>query len=129
MSFSWFSPVSISCDFHKTPVLWFYVLYLVFLFYIVLSSESYLTKYNSNWVPSWSWSHGGWIYYLCNQCLTPLKLLVRTPFMARCTPYSIEDYVIMFVIDLRRVTQWFSPGTRVSSINKTDHHDVTDILF
>ena len=24
---------------------------------------------------SWSWSHGSWIYnYLCNQCLSPLKL-------------------------------------------------------
>ena len=27
--------------------------------------------------------------YLCNQCLTPLMLLVRTPFMARCTRYNI----------------------------------------
>jgi hypothetical protein len=24
---------------------------------------------------------------------------------------------------------WFSPGTLVSSINKTDHHDVTEILL
>jgi hypothetical protein len=25
--------------------------------------------------PSWSWLHGSWIYnYLCNQCLSPLKL-------------------------------------------------------
>jgi hypothetical protein len=28
---------------------------------------------------SWSWLHGSWIYnYLCNQCLSPLKLWVRT---------------------------------------------------
>jgi hypothetical protein len=33
-------------------------------------------------VPSWSWSHGSWIYnYLCNQCLSPLTLCVRTPVM------------------------------------------------
>ena len=33
-------------------------------------------------VPSWSWSHGSWIYdYLCNQCLSPLTLWVRTPPM------------------------------------------------
>ena len=25
--------------------------------------------------------------------------------------------------------QWFSPGTRVSSTNKTDHHDITEILL
>jgi cobalamin-dependent methionine synthase I len=25
--------------------------------------------------------------------------------------------------------QWFSPGTMVSSTNKTDHHDITDILL
>jgi hypothetical protein len=24
---------------------------------------------------------------------------------------------------------WFSPGTRVSSTNKTDHHDITEILL
>jgi carbon starvation protein CstA len=39
---------------------------------------------------SWSWSYGNWIYkYLCNQCLISLKLWVRTPFMARCTRYSV----------------------------------------
>ena len=39
---------------------------------------------------SWSWSHGRWIYnYLYNQCLSPLKLWVRTPLMARCTRYNI----------------------------------------
>ena len=25
--------------------------------------------------------------------------------------------------------QWFSPGTRVSSTNKTDHHNITEILL
>jgi len=40
--------------------------------------------------PSWSLSYGSWIYkYLCNQCLSPLKLWVRTPFMARCTRFNI----------------------------------------
>jgi hypothetical protein len=43
------------------------------------------------WGPSWSCSYGGWIYnYLCNQCLSPLKLWVRTPFIARCTRYNIN---------------------------------------
>jgi hypothetical protein len=25
--------------------------------------------------------------------------------------------------------QWFSPGTLVYSTNKTDHHDITEILY
>ena len=36
--------------------------------------------------------------------------------------YSIQHYVIT-------VCQWFSPGTPVSSSNKTDRHDITEILL
>jgi hypothetical protein len=36
--------------------------------------------------------------------------------------------VIKFVSDLRQ-GQWFTPGTPVSSTNKTDHHDTTEILL
>ena len=37
-----------------------------------------------------SWSYGSWIYdYLCNQCLSLLKLWGRNPFMAWCTRYNI----------------------------------------
>jgi len=44
---------------------------------------------NQRW-PSWSWSYGSWIYnYLCNQCLSPLKLCFQMPFMERCTWYNI----------------------------------------
>jgi len=36
-------------------------------------------KIKQQWGSSWSWSYGSWIYnYLCNQCLSPLKLLVQT---------------------------------------------------
>jgi hypothetical protein len=32
----------------------------------------------------WSWLYGNWVYkYLCNQCISLLKLQVRTQFMAR----------------------------------------------
>jgi hypothetical protein len=62
--------------------------------------------------PSWSWSYGSWIYnYMCNQCLLPLMLWVRNPVMERCTRYNI------------------SPGTPVSSTNKTDRHHITEILL
>jgi len=38
------------------------------------------------WRPKWLWSYGSWIYnYLCNQCLSQLRLWVQIPIMARCT--------------------------------------------
>ena len=39
--------------------------------------------------------------------------------------YSIQHYVIKFASDLR----WFSPGTQVTSTNKTDRHDIAEILL
>jgi hypothetical protein len=42
--------------------------------------------------------------------------------------YWIQHYVIKFVSDLRQVGG-FSPGTLVSSNNKTDHHDIAEILL
>jgi hypothetical protein len=47
-------------------------------------------QFRITWRPSWLWSYGSWIYnHLCNQCLSPLKLWVQTPFMAKCTRYNI----------------------------------------
>ena len=40
--------------------------------------------------------------------------------------YSIQHYVIKFDSDLGQVGG-FSLGTPVSSTNKTDHHDITEI--
>ena len=57
--------------------------------------HSYIYQWASNTHPcvhgqSSSWSDGYWIYsYLCNQCLSPLKLRVWIPLMARCTRYNI----------------------------------------
>jgi hypothetical protein len=44
----------------------------------------------------------------------------------------MQHYVIKFISDLGQVSgflMWFSPGTPVSSINKTDRHDITEILL
>ena len=69
----------------------------------------------SNWGPSWPWSYGSWIYiYLCNQCLSPLMLWVRISIRERCTLAK---------------GRWFSPGLPVSSTNKTDRHDITEIVL
>ena len=42
--------------------------------------------------------------------------------------YSIQHYVIN-VYQWFAASQWFSVGTLVSSINKTDHHDLTEMLL
>jgi len=42
--------------------------------------------------------------------------------------YLVQHYVITFVSDLRQV-DLCSPGTLVSSTNKTDIHDITEILL
>ena len=71
---------------------------------------------------SWSWSYGRWIYnYLCNRCLSPLMLWVRIPLRR-----GVFD-TTLWLCD--KVCQWLLPGTPVSSTNKTDRHDITEIVL
>jgi hypothetical protein len=42
---------------------------------------------------------------------------------------TIQHYVIKFVSDMRHAGWWFSLGTPVSSTNKTDRYDITEILL
>jgi len=80
------------------------------------------TIYFKGW--SRPWSYGSWIYnYLCNQCLWLLKLWVRTSSRVMCT--TLCDKVCQWLATGR----WFSPGPQVSSTNKTDRHDITEILL
>ena len=68
-----------------------------------------------------------WIYnYLCNQCLSPLKLWV-IPLMVRCTRCvtTICDKVFQWLT----IGRWFSLGTPISSTNNTDCNDITEILL
>jgi len=62
--------------------------------------------------------------YLCNQCLSPLKW-VRTPLRWGVLDTTLSDKVCQWFAAGR----WFSPGTPVSSINKTNRHDITEILL
>jgi len=72
--------------------------------------------------PLWSWSYGSWIYnFLCNRCLSSLKLWVRTLLMVRFTWYNVCYWLA--------TGQWFSSGSPVSSTNKTDRHNITEILL
>ena len=68
--------------------------------------------------PSWSWSYGSWVYnYLCNQCLSPLKL---------CSWRGV-----LYTTLCDKVCQWLSAGLWffIRSSNKTDRHDITEILL
>ena len=61
--------------------------------------------------------YGRWIYnYLCNQCLSPVRLWIWIPLRWGVLDTTLCD----------KDCQWFSP---VSSTNKTDHHDITEILL
>jgi len=42
---------------------------------------------------------------------------------------GVQHYVIKFVSDLRQVDGLISPGPPVSSTNKTDRHDITEIVL
>jgi hypothetical protein len=76
------------------------------------------------WGPSWSWSYGSWIYnYLCNQCPSPLMLWVRNLIRGRCI--TLCDKVCQWLA----TGLWFSPGPPVSSTNKTERHNITEILL
>jgi hypothetical protein len=67
---------------------------------------------------------GSWIYnYICNQCLSSLMLWVRISIRARCT--TLCDKVCQWIATGR----WFSPKPPVSSTNRTDRHDITEILL
>ena len=71
-----------------------------------------------------TWSYGSWNYcYPWNQCLSPLMLWVRISIRARCT--TLCDKICQWLA----TGQWFSPGIPVSSTNKTDQHDITEILL
>ena len=76
--------------------------------------------------PFWSWSYVSWIYNcLCNQCLSPLALWVRIPLRWGVLETTLCDKVCLWLA----AGWWFSPGTAVSSTNKTDRHDITEILL
>ena len=75
---------------------------------------------------SWSWSYGSWICnYLCSQCLSPLTLWVWIPLRWDVHDTTLCDQVCHWLMAGR----WFSPGIPISSINKTDRHDITEILL
>ena len=72
------------------------------------------------------WHQKCMIYkYLCNQCQSPLMLWVWIPYRQGVLDTTLCDKVCQWLA----TGLWFSAGTPVSSTNKTDCHNITEILL
>ena len=91
--------------------------YEYFQYYILLIHTIYSTQ-----GPSWPCSYGSWIYNY--QCLSPLTR-VQIPIRQGVLNTTLCDKVCQWLAAGR----WFSLGTPVSSTNKTDGHNITEILL
>jgi hypothetical protein len=75
----------------------------------------------------WSWSYGSMIYsYLCNQCLSSLKSF---EFESRSWGSVLDTTLCDNVCKGLGIGRWFSPGTPITSTNKTDRHNVAEMLL
>ena len=63
--------------------------------------------------------------YLCNQYLSPLMLWVRIPLRRGVLDTTLCDNVCKWLA----TGLWFSLDIRVSFNNKTDRHNITEILL
>ena len=63
--------------------------------------------------------------YLCNQCLSPPPLWVRI----LPGPGVLDTTLCENLFQLLTAGLWFSLGTSVSSTNKTNRHNITEILL
>jgi hypothetical protein len=61
----------------------------------------------------------------CNECLTPLKVSFRIPLSGGVLDTTLCNKVCQCLA----TGQWYYPGTLVSSTNKIDLHDITEILL
>jgi energy-converting hydrogenase Eha subunit E len=79
------------------------------------------------------WSNSFWTLHIMHGFTTthaisaysPLKWWVRIQLMANCNRYNIMWYICLWL----EAGWWFSPGTLISSTNKSDRHDITEILL
>jgi len=91
--------------------------FLIWFSRLHFQSSDVVTKLHR---PLWSWLYGSWIYNcLCTQCLLPLTLRWQIPLRRGVLHTTLCDEVCQSLAAGR----WFSPGTPVSSINKTYRHN------
>ena len=97
---------------------------LIFIYIYLMSFL--LTVDSVDSIHTGPWLYGSWISnYLCNLCLSPLTLWVRILLTQGVLDTTLYNIVCQWLVPCR----WFSPGTPVSSTNKTDHYDITEILL
>ena len=89
------------------------VTYITFIFLIISRNGTVVAVIYGSWI----------YYYLCNQCLLPLMLWGRISIRVRCTPLCGQ------VCQWLATGRWFSLCPPVSSNNKTDRHEITEILL
>ena len=78
--------------------------------------QTFIMNFSSLKGLSCPWSYSSWIYnYLCHQCISSL-MWVRILIRARCT--TLCD----------KICQWLDRSVVISN-NKTDHHNITEILL
>ena len=76
---------------------------------------------------SWLWWCGSSIYnYLCNHYISPLKV---NEFESRSWRCVLDTTICDEVCQWFATGRWFSPGTSVSSTNKTDRYDLNEIVL
>ena len=76
--------------------------------------------------PLWTWSYGSWSYnYLFSQYISPLTLWVRISLRRGV----LDTTLCVKVCDWPLTGRWVCVGTLVSSFNKTDRHDINEILL
>ena len=74
---------------------------------------------------SWSWSYGSWSNNYLYQCISPPSC----EFESCSWPGVLDTPLCDKVCQWHATGQWFSPSTPVSSTNKTDRHNITEILL
>jgi len=79
--------------------------------------------------PSWSWTYGNWIQKCTTTCVISAYHLWRCEFESHSWRGVLDTALCDKVCQWLVAGQWFSPGTPVSSTNKTDRHDITEILL
>ena len=95
-----------------------------FIFFYYLFTFEHGLIFSNRPIMKWGgnrrdYNHDSWIdKYLCKLYLSPLKLWIWIPLMARCT--CLLDTTLHI---------WFSPGTLIFSTNRIHHRDITEILL
>jgi hypothetical protein len=125
----YFNLLNVEIEIKKKINKWLTNQTIIHIYLLCSAMETSTENKQQNRIKVWRmkmWKNQSWIYnYLCNQCLSALKLWVRISLRRGVLDTTLCDQVCQWLATGR----WFSPDTQVSSTNKTDHHNITEILL